>query len=431
MHRMTFPVPRLHHYLRELGQHPPGPVRVPVGVRRSAEWIELIAAAPGSEVGRVVLLSWSGTLTVPHTLPLDCAGVVLLGHGPQRGRARGVVRLSTQALAPLHQLRLVGPGMLTVPLQQDRTPEPVARLVNGAHEDAMRRWSRTIGALGLDAWQRLTHLRYAIVDVGRSGSSLALALARLGVRHLTLIDPDRVELHNVGEMLGITDAAVGHLKVEALATALTALAPTRPEIVAVPASITRLHALQAAQDCDVLVACVDHDSARLALSVIATVFCKPLLDLATGVHAHGAARQMGADVRLVLPGRCLLCFGGLRDVAAAQQVLASAEAERAFAAQRDWQQERAGSLASLNQCAVSVALRLLEDWLSARVADSTWTHLEFDPAGRLTVSPPSVPLASDRPSCPLCRLSGWGEEGLTRVVALLHQGALWAEGSQT
>jgi hypothetical protein len=288
----------------------------------------------------------------------------------------------------------------------------------------MVRWSRTIGALGVDVWQRLVRLRYGIIGVGRTGSRLALALAGLGVHALTLIDPDTLALPNLGEMAGVTDADLERPKVEAVATALTAVAPTPLALVCVPTSITRQPALRAAQACDVLLSCVDHDSARLAATAMATLYCKPLLDIATGVHGHGPRRQMGIDVRLVLPGRCLLCWGGLRDMATARQVLASAEAERLFYKYRNWQDERAGSLASLNQCALGIAQRLLEDLIAARVQDSMWVRLEFDAAGRLAVSYPMVPTTSDV-RCPLCRLGGWGEEGVPRLGAWLRQEREW------
>ena len=198
-------------------------------------------------------------------------------------------------------------------------------------------------------------------------------------------------------------------------------------MVAVPTSITRLQALHAAQACDVLVSCVDHDSARLAATGIATVFCKPLLDIATGVHGHGAERQMGADIRLVLPGRCLRCFGGLRDEATAHQVLASAEAERAFYAQRHWQHERAGSLLSQNLVAVGRALQLFEALLDARLQDSRWEHLESDRSAHLIPEYPVVPPADAAHACRLCALQGWGEEGIPRLVELLQHGQQWQE----
>ncbi|MBI2201218.1 MAG: ThiF family adenylyltransferase [Armatimonadetes bacterium] len=416
------PLPLFRRYLSDLRQRSSGPLRCPVGISHWSGNLELIAASPGSEVGQVLLLAWTDTFALPDLLPPGCAGVLLLGRGQERGRALGVVRLPSQALDPLHRLRLVGPGMHTIGLRQEPLSEPPAGSVEGSPQGPMARWSRTIGALDGEVWHRLVGLRYAIVGVGRTGSSLALALVRLGVSHLTLIDPDHVEIHNLGESAGLTEADLGRPKVEAVAAALASLAATHPEVVTVPGSITSLQALHAAQACDLLVSCVDHDGARLAAAILATLFCKPLLEIATGVHGQGAARQLGADVRLVLPGQCLLCFGGLRDEAEARRVLASAEAERAFYAHRDWRSERAGSLASLNQCAVGVAQRLLEDLIAERIQESLWARLEFDASGRLAVSYPTVSLPHDRPPCSLCKLRGWGEEGLPHVAELFRQG---------
>ena len=60
---------------------------------------------------------------MPHALPSDCLGVLLLGRNRQRGRALGAVRVPAHDLTPVHALRLVGPGMLTITLQQAPWPE--------------------------------------------------------------------------------------------------------------------------------------------------------------------------------------------------------------------------------------------------------------------------------------------------------------------
>jgi hypothetical protein len=58
-----------------------------------------------------------------------------------------------------------------------------------------------------------------------------------------------------------------------------------------------------------------------------------------------------------------------------------------------------------------VAMRLLEDLLAARLQDNTWAHLEFDATGHMAVTYPQ-PRAPHEP-CPLCRLAGWGEDGMS------------------
>ncbi len=251
---------------------------------------------------------------------------------------------------------------------------------------------------------------------------MARALARLGVRQITLVDPDIVEVGNLGEMDGVSEADVGRPKVEALARSLREVeVGSGLEVQALGISVTHLRALRAAAGCDLLVSTVDHDGARLGAAAIAGLYLKPLLDIATGIHMmDGEGRVMGADVRLVLPGNpaggCLLCLGGLHDPEAARRVLASARAETDSYARREWRRERAGSLLSLNQLAASVAVRLLEDFIGERVVDSTWVRLDFDEAGHLSVAyPPARPAEG----CPLCGLCGLGEAGLSHLAQAL------------
>ena len=103
---------------------------------------------------------------------------------------------------------------------------------------------------------------------------------------------------------------------------------------------------------DLIISCVDHDGARLVAAFVATAYHRLHLDVATGVHVtpgdaagltNGAGRRnMGADVRLVVPGAgCLLCYGGLRDFGAAMRNVLAPEA--VGASPIDWSTQRAGS----------------------------------------------------------------------------------------
>jgi hypothetical protein len=278
-----------------------------------------------------------------------------------------------------------------------------------------------MGALGgEEIWRRLVGLHYGVIGAGRTGSGVAQALARVGVKHLSLIDPDNVEMANLGEAQAfLSEADIGRFKVDAVADSLRMAAHPDLEITLVPVSITRLQALQAAQACDFLIVCCDHDSARLAAAAIAVMFAKPLVDIATGIHGHGDQRRMGADIRLVLCGHCLHCFGGLNNETQARQVLASADAEEAFYAGREWHRERAGSLSSLNESAIGLGLRLIEDFVAERIRESTWIHLEFDPEGRSRITYPRPAQPNGQNVCEICRLSGMGEAGLSRIPDLL------------
>ena len=185
-------------------------------------------------------------------------------------------------------------------------------------------------------------MRYVVIGAGRTGSATAdLLVNGLGVERLVLLDPDRLEEHNVGEMVGVGVEQVGQFKAEALAAGLTERREGMVPVRALPCSITHARAVQAAQDCDVLFGCVDHDGGRLAAAALAVLFCRPMLDIGAGVHGRGRTREMGIDLRLIVPGegRCLLCLGGLADPVEARQSLCSAADEEASHAGRDWRRQ--------------------------------------------------------------------------------------------
>lgn len=315
------------------------------------------------------------------------------------GAARGWWRDPGGRIWPLRSLFLPGGGMHRLPLEASMPP---------ARERAAVRWSRLAGALGEDTLLRLHRLRVAVVGVGRNGSLMASSLARLGLRRLTLVDPDRIEPHNLDAMDGVTLADLGRPKVEAVGQALGEGLDLR--LVAMP--ITRRGALRAVAEADLLVSCVDHDGARLAVGTVAAAYLRPLLDIGTGVFRQGRERQLGADLRLILPGesRCLACFGGVTRRLEVEALLRPDEQTPPL-----WSELRSGSLRSLNAVAVHFGLRLLEDLVDERVSESLWLRLEYEGAlpGIRRITP--TPVAD----CPLCRRLGWGDAIEAELPGLL------------
>jgi hypothetical protein len=73
--------------------------------------------------------------------------------------------------------------------------------------------------------ERLTQLRATVIGVGAIGRHVALQLAAIGLRHIQLIDFDRVELTNLATQTYFV-ADLGRLKVEATGEAIAAIDPT-------------------------------------------------------------------------------------------------------------------------------------------------------------------------------------------------------------
>lgn len=85
--------------------------------------------------------------------------------------------------------------------------------------------SRSERLLGREALDRLKGIRVILFGVGGVGSWCAEALVRSGVRHITIVDGDRVAVSNINRQLMATTATVGEVKVEAMKRHLLTVAP--------------------------------------------------------------------------------------------------------------------------------------------------------------------------------------------------------------
>lgn len=73
--------------------------------------------------------------------------------------------------------------------------------------------------------QALSEVRVILFGVGGVGSWCAEGLVRSGVKHLTIVDSDRVSITNVNRQLMATTQTVGQVKVEALKNHLLEINP--------------------------------------------------------------------------------------------------------------------------------------------------------------------------------------------------------------
>lgn len=79
--------------------------------------------------------------------------------------------------------------------------------------------------LGTSAMQRIAEARVILFGVGGVGSWCAESLVRSGIRHLTIVDSDRVSISNCNRQLMATSKTIGQVKVEVLRKRLLEINP--------------------------------------------------------------------------------------------------------------------------------------------------------------------------------------------------------------
>ena len=173
---------------------------------------------------------------------------------------------------------------------------------------------RTFDTWGTETQNNIARLHVGIVGLGSIGCLVAETIARIGVSHITLIDPDRVEEHNLDRLLYGTSENIGKLKVQIAQQALRKHCTADNIFVSgVPLSIHDEDAYKAALDCDIIFSCVDRPVARDVLNYIANAHLIPVIDGGIAIETTESSNRLFSAhwrAHLITPyHRCLRCNG--------------------------------------------------------------------------------------------------------------------------
>ena len=169
---------------------------------------------------------------------------------------------------------------------------------------------RTLDSWGLAAQERLARTHVCVVGVGSVGGMVLESLARTGIEHITIIDPDEVALHNLDRLVYADRFSVGLRKVDLAAAHVRRIATaSRPVVRGIPLSIRNEGAYCCAADADLIISCVDNAEARDVVNHLAYSNCLPLIDGGVDVDSpKGHLRSARWRVHLAGPEmRCLRC----------------------------------------------------------------------------------------------------------------------------
>jgi molybdopterin-synthase adenylyltransferase len=143
--------------------------------------------------------------------------------------------------------------------------------------------------------------RVLIVGVGGLGVPAAWALARAGVRQLTLVDPDPIELSNLPRQVIFRDSDLGHPKVDAAARHLHAMF-NGMEIERHATHFDSSNALALAAAHAVIIDATDDPAAKFLINDSAITVGRPFI--------YGGVLATAGQAMTVVPGRgaCLRCL---------------------------------------------------------------------------------------------------------------------------
>ncbi|MCY4611585.1 MAG: ThiF family adenylyltransferase [Gammaproteobacteria bacterium] len=155
--------------------------------------------------------------------------------------------------------------------------------------------------------------KVAVVGLGGVGSLVAEYLARLGVGHLVLIDPDSIEGTNLSRVVGATAAdikvglpktkiAVRHAREMAIDTVIDAISE----------DVTKESVAETLRDCDFIFLAADSMRARLLVNALVHQYLIPAVQIGAKIRPNtsGLLEDTMSAVRHIRPRYgCLWCNG--------------------------------------------------------------------------------------------------------------------------
>lgn len=172
-------------------------------------------------------------------------------------------------------------------------------------------FDRQSRAFGARSTEDLAHLRVGIVGCGGTGSAVASLLARSGVSHFLLIDPDRVDITNLNRLHFATrsDAIARRHKVDVVGDAIAQIGLAR-SVVRLKAHVDSPDCRDALRACDLVFGCTDDHLGRNYLNRLAYFYMIPVIDLGVLIEPNerGGYDSFDGRVTVVQPGyTCQVC----------------------------------------------------------------------------------------------------------------------------
>jgi len=268
------------------------------------------------------------------------------------------------------------------------------------------RFQRQVEFLGESGQRRIQRTRLVVCGVGGLGSFVVACARGLGFREITLIDPDVLEETNLNRFQGASRADIGKPKVEVVAEA-TKLFDPDIKVNPVCARVEAPAAREAILPAEFIINCLDDDSARIEVQILAALHLKPLLDLGAGIileKGTRVVREMGGQAVLYFPGGpCLFCQG-VDPTAIVSREIRQVQRAAGYIQGTD---ETPPSVVTLNAVTAGLGLQIVINYLTGFIEAPS--YLNYD----LLHNHSTQLNFTRRPDCPICGnagIEGRGEE---------------------
>lgn len=291
-----------------------------------------------------------------------------------------------------------------------------------------KRQARLTSAFGQESAAYLREATVAVIGAGGTGSSAIEVLARAGVGHVIVVDPDYLEESNLERVHGSIPehAQSSTSKAQIALEHLRAIDPNC-RVTALIGGLPQPAVLDAVVTADVVLGCTDQQHSRLALSDLAYRYNIPAIDCGVAMEGSNGSvtGQIIQLVRFLANDACVYCRSMVSAQRLAQELMSPEErVQRQHAAQVAIAQGLPGNgyWKDMPQLNTVGYLTTMAGAMAAGYAIGWVTHRFMPPFSRLQMNLVAQYLdvtndeQSPRPDCICQRIRGWADQGGTDAL---------------
>jgi molybdopterin/thiamine biosynthesis adenylyltransferase len=215
----------------------------------------------------------------------------------------------------------------------------IATRHEGASEECLTEgerdaFARQVLAFGEKGQIAISRVAVGVIGAGGQGSAIVEGLARLGVRNLTIIDPDVAEVSNINRVSGMTleDGQAGVAKVEIASRSIRSIIRDA-RVIALQASVFAPTSVEHLKECDIIVVATDNHATRMFAQRIGAQYLIPVVSVGVNIEVGEGSvlADISGEFALALPGEmgwCLACARVYDPEQAAIELADAAEQQR-------------------------------------------------------------------------------------------------------
>ncbi len=201
-------------------------------------------------------------------------------------------------------------------------------------EDERGSFGRQVLAFGEEGQLAISQVAMGVIGAGGLGSAVIEGLARLGVRSITVVDPDVAEASNINRVSGMNleDGEAKRSKVDIAIRTVRSII-REPKLAAVQSSVFAPASIEHLKECDIIVVATDNHATRMFAQRIGAQYLIHVVSVGVNLEVgeDAALVDVSGEFAVALPGStgwCLACARVYDSERAAIELAAAAEQER-------------------------------------------------------------------------------------------------------